>query len=186
MNNRRDRYGMETSTVVEELATKVKVPKEVKEGIYDKLFKNVCIAIVVLLYFMFLNMGYIAENIGIFENDLHTFAGILIISTIVVFEIAYRRDSSDIALVGVELLCVSVITLFMPYVYLHRGVLLKFIYSIFSLYMTVYYLVKCLVIYVIEVKKYRANLSDIKEIVVDESKKTYLDEKNERKFEEDE
>ena len=40
---------METNEVVEKMATKIKIPKEIKEKIYDKLFKNLCIAILVLL-----------------------------------------------------------------------------------------------------------------------------------------
>lgn len=175
---------METNEVVEKMATKIKIPKEIKEKIYDKLFKNLCIAILVLLYFIFLNLGYIKLDMNEFEADLHIFSGILIIATIVVFEFAYKTNNDAIALNGVELLVISLVTLFMPYIYFHRGILLKFVYSIFSIYMLVYYLVKCTIIYAREIKKYKASLSDIKEIVGEKNNETYLDEKNKRKFKE--
>lgn len=177
---------METHEVVEKLATKIKIPKEIKEKIYDKLFKNICIAIVVLLYFMFLNLGYMKENTGIFQYDVHTFSCILLIAAITFFEIAYRKDNAEIALYGIEILVISLATLFMPYVYFHRGILSKLLYSIFPVYMTIYYLIKCIVIYIREEKLYKSSLSDIKEIVDDENDETYLDEVNERKFKEDE
>lgn len=177
---------METNEVVEELATKIKVPKEIKENIYDKLFKNICIAIAVLLYFMFLNMGYMKENINIFKYDVQTFSCILVVSTITFFEIAYRKDDGEFALYGTELLVIGLITLFMPYVYLYRGTLSKLVYSIFPVYMAIYYLIKCVVIYIREEKLYKSSLSDIKEIIDSENSETYLDERNERKFKEDE
>lgn len=177
---------MEAHEVVEKLATKTKVPKEIKEKIYDKVFKNICVAIVIVLYFMFLNLGYMKENANIFEYDVQTFSCILVISAITFFEIAYRKDNGEIALYGVELLVIGVATLFMPYVYFHRGMLSKLVYSIFPIYMTIYYLIKCVVIYIREEKIYKSSLSDIKEIVDDENNTTYLDEKNKRKFKEDE
>lgn len=175
---------MEANEVVEKLATKTKVPKDIKEKIYDKLFKNICIAISILVYFIFLNLGYIKLDVVEFEADLHMFASVLIIATIAVWEIAYKNDSNEIALNGIELLVISLVTLFMPYIYFHRGNLVKFFYSIFAVYMSVYYLIKCAIIYIREVKKYKDSLSDIKEIIDDENKETYLDEKNERKFKE--
>lgn len=175
---------METNEVVEKLENKIKIPTDIKEKIYDKLFKIICMAILVLVYFIFLNLGYIKLEMKEFENDLHIFSSILIIATVIIFEMAYKKKSDEIALNGVELLVISIVTLFMPYVFFHRGNLFKFIYSIFSVYMAIYYLVKCTVIYIKEIKKYKASLSDIKEIIDDENKETYLNEKNERKFKE--
>lgn len=173
---------METNELEKELTTKIKTPKEIKEAIYTKLCKNLCMAIVVLLYFIFVYMGYIKLNASVFEGDLHVFAGILIILTIASFEIAFRNSNKEIGIHGIELLFLSIVTLFMPYIYFHRGNILKFTYSFVSIYITIYYLVKCIVIYIVEIRKYRSGLSDIKEIIDDEEDETYLDEPNERKF----
>lgn len=179
---------MEVNDKVEELgnelATKIKIPKDVKEKIYAKIFKEIGIAILIFLYFLLLNLGYVKLEKEVFNEDLHNFAGILIVSTVIVFEIAYKKDCGEIALHGVELLVLSVITLFMPYIYFYRGITLKFLYSFSSMYIAIYYAIKSLVVYEREIKKYKDSLSDVKEIV-EKSEKSYLDEKNERKFKDD-
>ncbi len=179
---------MEVNDKVEELgkelATKIQIPKDVKEKIYAKIFKEIGIAILIFLYFLLLNLGYVKLEKEVFYEDLHNFAGILIVSTVIVFEIAYKKDSGEIALHGVELLVLSVITLFMPYIYFYRGITLKFLYSFSSMYIAIYYAIKSLVVYEREIKKYKDSLSDVKEIV-EKSEKSYLDEKNERKFKDD-
>lgn len=172
---------METNEVVKELATKITIPKGIQEAIYSKLFKNLWIAVVMILYFIFVNLGYIKLSPVVFESDLHVFAGILIILTIVCFEIGYRKDSFDMSLYGTELLFLSIVTLFMPYIYFHRGPVLKFTYSFVAVYILIYYLGKCLFVYISEVKKYKSGMSDIKEIIDDEDE-DYLDIPNERKF----
>ena len=179
---------MEVNDKVEELgkelATKIQIPKDVKEKIYAKIFKEIGMAILIFLYFLLLNLGYVKLEKEVFNEDLHNFAGILIMSTVIVFEIAYKKDNGEIALHGVELLVLSIITLFMPYIYFYRGITLKFLYSFSSMYIAIYYAIKSLVVYEREIKKYKDSLSDVKEIV-EKSEKSYLDEKNERKFKDD-
>lgn len=165
------------------IISKIRVPKEQREKIYNKIFKEFGIAILIFIYFFFLNLGYIRIESNLFKNDLYTFAGILVISSILLFERAYRKDNGEIALHGVELLLLATITLFMPYIYFYRGSKLKFLYSTLPIYISIYYLIKGFIIYKIEVKKYRDSLSDVKEILNDEET-SYLDEENEKKFDE--
>lgn len=169
--------------VKKNIINKVKVPQEQKEKIYVKIFKEFGIAILIFVYFLFLDLGYIKVGEDIFENDLHTFAGILVISAVLLFENAYKKDSNEIAIHGVEVLVLAVLTLFMPYIYFYRGISYKFLYSISPIYIAAYFSVKSFIIYNIEVKKYRDSLSDVKEILNDEEK-SYLDEENEKKFDE--
>ena len=149
---------METNDVVKELGTKITIPKGIKLVIFDKMFKNLCMAVLVLLYF------------------------ILIILTIVSFELGYRRNSIEMGMHGAELLFLSIITLFMPYIYFHRGLILRFIYSFSAIYVMVYYFIKCVYIYMNETRKYKNGLSDIKEIVDEDEEESYLDKPSERKF----
>lgn len=164
------------------IATKIKLPKEQKERIYSKLVKEFWMAIAIFLYFIFVNLSYGRLEDSIYINCLKACAGILICSTIVMFEIAYRKDSGEIALHSVEILVLAILTLFMPYIYFYRGLAVRFLYSFSSMYIAIYYAIKALIIYQIDVKKYISGLSDVKEIVLDEDV-SYLDEKNERKFE---
>ena len=169
--------------VKKNIINKIKVPKEQKEKIYVKIFKEFGIAILIFLYFLFLDLGYIRVEGNVFKEDLHTFAGILVISSVLLFESAYRKYSEEIAIHGIEVLVLAILTLFMPYIYFYRGVSLKFLYSISPIYIAGYFAVKSFVIYNKEVKKYKDSLSDVKEILTNDEK-SYLDEENEKKFDE--
>lgn len=169
--------------VKKNIINKIKVPKEQKEKIYVKIFKEFGIAILIFIYFLFLDLGYIRVEKSVFKNDLHTFAGILVISAVLLFESAYRKDSNEVAIHGVEVLVLAILTLFMPYIYFYRGISFKFLYSISPIYIAAYFSVKSFVIYNMEVKKYRDSLSDVKEILNDDEK-SYLDEENKKKFDE--
>lgn len=169
--------------VKKNIINKIKVPREQREKIYVKIFKEFGIAILIFIYFFFLNLGYIRIDANIFKEDLHTFAGILVVSSILLFESAYRKDSDEIAIHGVEVLVLAILTLFMPYIYFYRGISFKFLYSISPIYIAIYFLVKSFIIYNIEVKRYKDSLSDVKEIL-NTNEKSYLDEKNVKKFDE--
>lgn len=163
------------------IATKIKPPKEVREKIYTKIVKEFWMAILIFAYFAFLNYGYTKMMPQVYSQNLKICSILLIFATIVVFEIAYKKDNGEIAIHGIELLGLGILTLFMPYVYICRGMIFKFLYSFSSMYIAIYYSVKALIVYEIELKKYITNLSDVKEII--ESKEvSYLNEKNERKF----
>ena len=138
-------------------------------------------AILIFAYFIFLNYGYGSLTQEVFTQDLKICTILITIAIIVVFETAYRKDSGEIAIHGIELLFLGMITLFMPYVYIYRGIVLKFLYSFSSMYIAIYYAIKALIIYEIELKKYFTNISDVKEII-EEKEISYLDEVNERKF----
>ncbi len=173
---------MEEKDISRELATKIEIPKEIREAIYTKLFKNLIIAISIFIYFIFLNLGYMRLTSSVFESDLHVFAGILIVSTVILFEIAYRKNSDELALHGIELFILSVITLFLPYAYFHKDFITMTLYSFSAMYIAIYYVIKCMIIYTKEVKKYKNGLSDIKEILEGDEDESYLDEKSKRKF----
>ena len=121
----------------------------------------------------------------VFETDLHMFSAILIVLTVIVLEAAYKNADRDLGIHGVEILVLSLLTLFLPYVYFHREPIFKYLYSFSAMYVAIYYVVKCVAIYLKEVKKYKSGLSDIRELLKEESAESYLDEQNKRKFNED-
>lgn len=163
------------------IATKIKPPKHVREKIYLKIAKEFWMAILIFAYFIFLNYGYANLENEVFRQDVKICTILITIAIIAVFEIAYRKDSGEIAIHGIELLFLGILTLFMPYVYIYRGMVFKFLYSFSSMYIAIYYAIKALIIYEIEIKKYLTNISDVKEIV-EEKEISYLDEINKRKF----
>lgn len=171
-----------TKELAKKLTKVVKVPKEQKEKTYTKLFINFLVAIVIFVFFFVLNILYTKVDGVLFERIIHIISCVLVVGLIVEIEIAYRKDNDALAVHGMELFCICMLTIFMPYVYLHRGFTYKFLYSMTSTYIAIYYSIKCLIIYLRDMKKYKNELSDVKEIVNDTKKESYLDEKSKRKF----
>ncbi|MBR3152850.1 MAG: hypothetical protein IKF52_04525 [Clostridia bacterium] len=170
----------ETMAFSKEIYEKIKIPKEEKEKIYSKLTKNFLIAIAVFFYVLFLNLGYVRLEERIFRRDLKVFAFGLILFTIWVFEKAYKKDSGTITIHGIEMLVLSFITLYMPYVYFYQNPIVQVFFETCSIYIALYYIIKCIFIYKREIKNFKLSLSDVKEITKEDD--TYLDEKSEKKF----
>ena len=171
-----------TKELVQKLTSVVKVSKEQKQKIYKKLFINFLIAIIVFVYFFVLHILFSKLNPSVFERTIHVISCVLVIGLIVLMEIAYRKDNDTLAVFSMESFFIVMLTVFMPYVYLHRGQTFRFLYSVSSIYIAIYYSFKCLIIYLRDMKKYKNELSDVKEIVNDKKKKSYLDERSKRKY----
>lgn len=172
----------EVENVQKEISTKIKLPKEEKQKIYKKIFVNLLIALAILIYFIFLNLGYMRLEKEVFENDLKVFAVILICSTIYFIEKAYKTDRGTYLSYAIELFVLSIITLYMPYVYYYQNTLAQLIFTTSAVYIFIYYAIKSIVIYVINKNRYIKCESDVKDIIKDE-KVSYLDEESSKKFE---
>ena len=172
----------EVENIQKEISTKIKLPKEEKQNIYIKIFVNLLIALSVLIYFIFLNLGYMRLEKEVFENDLKVFAVILICSTIYFIEKAYKTDRGTYFSYAIELFVLSIITLYMPYVYYYQNTLAQLIFTTSAVYIFIYYAIKSIVIYVINKNRYIKGESDVKDIIKDE-KVSYLDEESSKKFE---
>lgn len=172
----------EVENIEKEISTKIKLPKEEKQKIYKKIFVNLLIALSVLIYFIFLNLGYMRLEKEVFENDLKVFAVILICSTIYFIEKAYKTDRGTYLSYSIELFVLSIITLYMPYVYYYQNTLAQLIFTTSAVYIFIYYAIKSIVIYVINKNRYIKGESDVKDIIKDE-KVSYLDEESSKKFE---
>lgn len=172
----------EVENIQKEISTKIKLPKEEKQKIYIKIFVNLLIALSVLIYFIFLNLGYMRLEKEVFENDLKVFAVILICSTIYFIEKAYKTDRGTYLSYAIELFVLSIITLYMPYVYYYQNTLAQLIFTTSAVYIFIYYAIKSIVIYVINKNRYIKCESDVKDIIKDE-KVSYLDEESSKKFE---
>lgn len=172
----------EVENIQKEISTKIKIPKEEKQKIYKKIFVNLLIALSVLIYFIFLNLGYMRLEKEVFENDLKVFAVILICSTIYFIEKAYKTDRGTYLSYSIELFVLSIITLYMPYVYYYQNTLAQLIFTTSAVYIFIYYAIKSIVIYVINKNRYIKGESDVKDIIKDE-KVSYLDEESSKKFE---
>lgn len=143
-----------------------KLSQEVKNKIAQKALNNFLIALDILLFFIILIVASRNLSKGITEVIYKISSFIFLIFTIVLFEIAYKKDDGNICIHSIEMLILSITTLLTPYIFINRP-------STFTLivgaYFTAYYILKNLVIYKKAKNNYLRNTSDISQIVKKES-----------------
>ena len=101
-----------------ELEEKVKQQKkltvDIEEKINNKVFRNIIIAIGVMTYLFFINIGSLNIETDTFIRDLKVFSMLLIILTITLFEYSYKMDNGIICILGIETLVLAIIYLIFP------------------------------------------------------------------------
>lgn len=167
-----------------EIEDKRKLPSELKQEIYINIFYNILIAIIIVIYLCTINILFYKLSSVDFEQKMKIFALGIILVTVATFEVAYRKDSNKICIIGIELFICSVVSLYIPYIYLHSNKSLKVITMILPGILALYYLIKGLLIYKTRKIHYQSNLSDVKEILKDTEKKGYLDEESKKTYRE--
>lgn len=163
--------------IEKELNEKRKMPNNLKEEVRKKIFKNVVIAICIILYFLFLFLGSENKTKVVRITDLKIFSVIFLITTISLFETAYKKDNGELAIYGIEALIVAILTLFLPYIIFELEPQYQIFYNLIGAYFGIYYLIKCICIFIKSKNSYNKSISDVKEIVKKE--------KRERKYEDD-
>ena len=157
-----------TDEILEKEMAKKRVPKQVSQEILKKIFKNLILAIVVMIYFIFCNIIYTQLELEQMELVTKAIAGVFLLASIIILEFAYKRDSGTLTMTAIELLVLSIHALFIYHVitvyqFDFRTYLLTSSY-IFA----IYYVLKSTVIYTRARIQYLKSLSDITEIVKDE------------------
>lgn len=129
------------------------------------IFKNVLKAVGVICYFLILLYATTKMDIGRLEEDIKIFAGAYLVIGILVLERAYKKDSGIYAITGVELLVLSLHSLsIMHMVNLFKYELNKYL-LVSAIIISIYYVIKGIVLYTKEKKDYLKGLSDIPDIV---------------------
>lgn len=147
-----------------EIEEKKKLPKEKIIEINTKIFQNIMLAITIMLFLLFINLGY--RNIGkeAYITDLKVFSISLIIITIILFEKAYKKDSGQWAIHGIEVFVLSVLTLSFPFIVSTLPEQFMLIVGCISFLFGIYYVGKSIIINIKEKRSYFKNNSDIKQI----------------------
>lgn len=148
-----------------------KIPKEYAEKINLNIFTNIIIAIFIVLYWYFINLGSLNIETNIYIIDLKVFSVIFGITSVILFEISYKKDSGKMCIYGIEMLIVGLITLFLINGYYLFYANYNFIIAIISFIFAVYYLIKSFIIYKKMKKQYFKEKNDIKDIVKKEGRK---------------
>ena len=136
---------------IEEIVQKRELPKEEQTKISNRIISNAAIGIaaVMLVYIFIIAANYIQKESTIFMYNVYSIQ--TMIFSIIIFEIAYKKDSGTWALCGVETLVLSVFMLFAPYIFYKFSN--TFLYAFIAI-ITVYYIVKIIRIYIVEKSNY--------------------------------
>lgn len=151
-----------------------------KNNISLNVYKNIIIALVIMVYFIGINTMYYKLENGQLFNFLKIISMLILFVGIIVLEIAFRKDNGRLGINAIEIIAIAGHTLSTA----HIVELQKFKfanYILLSSYVfSIYYLFKALVIYTKEKRDYLNSLSDIKEIVANDPIKKDATKKGEK------
>lgn len=130
-----------------------------------KLFINFAILVVFVLYFYLLN--HLFFNLGRERFiEIYKYISISIIFlTIIIFEIAYKKESGIITIYGLEVFLLSVNTIISITMISKLNITFENYINISCLCYLIYYIFKFIINYTINKREYLKSLSDIKDIV---------------------
>lgn len=152
---------------IESIKEERELSKETQKKIAEKIISNwaICIAILILIICFTIAKNMLPK--GVADYIYHTSSVIVLIYSLAVLEIAYKKDSGEWAIAGIEILLIALFSLFSPYIFFKYTD--RFIYGTISL-ITAYYIFKIIRIYYKEKKIYLIKNSDISNIIKKESK----------------
>lgn len=150
--------------IEEEIKKQTTISEEKKNKMNKIIFHNIAIASIIMLYFIFLILGYRTIMPETFMVDLQVFSIITIGITIIIFEKAYKKDNTEYAIHGIESLFLSIATLLSTYTYARYQE--KFIYIMLTVcyIFAIYYVAKSIVIYIKMKSKALKRTNDIHKI----------------------
>lgn len=145
-----------------------KIPKEEHNKILEKVIKNILIAIIVMIYFIIINILQIRLITNIMDITIKSLSMLLLFLGIVLIERAYKKDNAETFISSIEVLVLAVHTLFINYVISKHKFDFRTYILASSYIFAIYYILKTIIIYIKSKKQYFKSLSDISEIVKDE------------------
>ena len=168
---------------LEKINEERKLNEEIKTKIQKKALKNFWFATGILLFLAILKLISInlEKQIAILIYKIASIATLLI--TLIMFEIAYKKDNDSLAITSIEMFFLSIVTLLTPYIFINRPSIITLIIGV---YFTIYYSIKNFIIYRKEKNGYLKEKNDITQIVKKESKDELAQEHLEKMKEEKE
>lgn len=155
---------MEEKEILKQIQQKRKIPIEIKNKIMSQICECVVSAIIVYVYFIFLNLGMKNIHKDIYITDLKVFGMSFAILAVIFFEKAYNNKDGKILCRGIEILIIAIITMLIQYLASYLTPSYTIIIPIFAIVYNVYFVLKSLVMIHKTKKDYKRNLNDIKEI----------------------
>ena len=135
------------------------------EKISKDIYINVLIAVVLMFYFILVNFTYCNLEKSIVLQILKVCSMLILAISIILMEIAFRKDNGKIAINSIEILAIACYTLSVAFVVEIQKLEFESYILISSYIFAIYFMFKAICIYTKEKKQYLNNLSDIREIV---------------------
>ena len=145
---------------------RMKLPFGVKKGIYVKILKELIIPVVMVVLF---TLTYILKEVLNFIT-INIFVVILGTLSIAIYEFSYRKSKEEYFIKGLEVNVLTYIYIIFSNTLMQARLDFKSM-LIYALVIFVYYVIKSVIIYGIEKKKYIQKFIDTKDIVKDSRKK---------------
>ena len=159
---------MEEEKIISEFEEKIektkKMPQDIENKLNKKLLENISMAIAIIVYFMSLIFGKERINATNYTNLLKTYTMCLGILSIIIFEFSYKKESVKSMYTGIEVLILSIVTMFSIYICKVQELKYIFYLALFAYAFSIYYLIKDILIYNKTKKGYLKTLTDIEEI----------------------
>lgn len=133
--------------IEEEIKNQTTITDKKQNKINRRIFQNLLVATSILLYFIAINMGFKSIDRLTYFRDLQVFSMVTIVITILIFERAYKHDSGEIAIYGIEMLVVSICTLLTIYIDINLPNKYVSIVNLIAILFAVYYVGKSIYIY---------------------------------------
>ena len=148
---------------------RMKLPFGIKKGIYVKILKELIIPVVMVVLF---TLTYILKEVLNFIT-INIFVVILGTLSIAIYEFSYRKSKEEYFIKGLEVNVLTYIYIIFSNTLMQARLDFKSM-LIYALVIFVYYVIKSVIIYGIEKKKYIQKFIDTKDIVKDSRKKYIL------------
>ena len=144
---------------------KLNMEDKKNENVSKKIIWNIIILIIIEAFLSVLYVGSYKLEENIFFYGIKYASFLLLLISIIIFEIAYRKDKGTIAISGIETLILSINTLVSVNVIKKLNISFQnyIIGSIIVFFL--YYILKIIIIYTKYKREYLKGLSDIQEIV---------------------
>ena len=144
---------------------KDKETKQIPQEALKDIFKNIIIAIGVIIYFAILNFTYFKIEQEKILSVIEICSGVLLLAALILLEIAYKKDSGKFTISVIEFLVLAFHSLSIKYVITRYDYQLQFYLLTSSYVISIYFILKAIIIYTKGRKKYLDTLSDIPEIL---------------------
>lgn len=151
--------------IEEEMIHKKQIPEVEMHKIHKKIFENILIADIVMIFFYFISLGSLNIESNVFVTDLKVFSVGLVLFSILLFERSYKKDSGNLCIHGIEVLALAIFMLFTPFIYATYFHKFHLIISAVSFLFAIYYVGKTIYLYLKMKKNYYAKKNDINEII---------------------